>query len=244
MDHFVRALSHDMTADFLLIDYSFSRLKRRIESLAAPEALDELAHLEACLRQSRRLLNDLVLLGKTGSVDMQPQQVCIARLVQEVLYEHESTLSEQRVRVTVDDALPDVWCNETRVKQVFANLLRNALRHGCTARQPRIRIDCPQTTGGGERVWLRLADNGRGVPAEWKERIFLPGQRAPGAHTAGTGMGLAMVKRIVEHYGGTIHVEDAPGGGAAFVFSLPRCAAPDAISLPAPHCAHRPSAGG
>jgi signal transduction histidine kinase len=187
--------------------------------------LDGLSHVEACLRESKRFVDDLVTLAKTGSVQMEPARVELGPLVDEVLFEQTELLDERGVRVKVAAGLPAVWCNVGRVRQVFTNLVRNAVRHGCAAEGPEIAIgpiDSPRAEAATGFVWLRIHDNGRGIPEPSREEIFLPGKRLAGAHESGVGMGLAIVRKIIDHYGGEIFVDPQCERGAAFVFSLPQ----------------------
>lgn len=224
LDHFVRALSHDMSANFMLLDQSFRQLRRIDQPAPAAEANELFSHVEACLRESERFIRDLVTLAKTGSIQMEPERVELAPLIEDVLFEQAGLLDERGVRVKVARELPAVWCNEGRVRQVFTNLVRNAVRHGCAIERPEIEISAiasPRSFNRGHFVWLRVYDNGRGIPATAREEIFLPGKRLPGAHESGVGMGLAIVRKIIDHYGGEIFVDQHCPAGTAFVFSLP-----------------------
>jgi two-component system osmolarity sensor histidine kinase EnvZ len=83
------------------------------------------------------------------------------------------------------------------------------------------RVGSPGSDSSPRWAWLRVHDNGPGIPAESREEIFLPGKRLPGAHESGSGMGLAIVRKIIEHYGGTIFVDRECEQGTAMVLSLP-----------------------
>lgn len=233
LNHFVRALSHDMGANLMLLEGSVSRLKRTLDD--RPMASEELAHVEACLRQSRRLLNDMVELGRTGSVQVEPQRVELAAVVDEVLYEQRELLAARGVEVDVDRPLPAFWCNEDRLKQVVVNLVRNAANHGCDPDRPRIMIAAPGglpgNRGGDARLAeFRIHDNGPGIPARFREEIFLPGRRLAQASVEGSGMGLAIVRKIVELYGGEVFLDPKSPIGTTFVVRLPK---PAAVELPA-----------
>lgn len=230
LDHFVRALSHDMSANFMLLDHSFRQFKRSCDSGPLAGLSGNLAHVEACLRESKRYVDDLVLLAKTGSIQMEPDRVELDRVVAEVAFEQRELLAERGVQFLAQPGLPAVWCNEARVKQVLTNLVRNACRHGCDPRRPRIevsRADAKPGDAADGRAWIQVWDNGPGIPAAKRDEIFLPGKRLPGAHEQGSGMGLAIVRKVIEHYGGSVTVADCPSG-TAFEFSLP--AAPEADS--------------
>ncbi len=281
-DELVRALSHDMTAYFMLLDHSLQRLKdsaipheahaagvppaphaadryppepiepiKALQPAGTPEAAtplaetlaqqfaEQFAHVEACLRESRRFLDDLVMLARTGGIEMAPSRTELSRVVQEALYEQRELLEQRGIQVTVDPDLPAVWCNAARAKQVLTNLIRNAAKHGCDAREPRIFVSrkrCqepnpPQaneaSADGANSVpdtffeSLVVYDNGPGIPASAREEVFLPGKRLLGAHPDGSGMGLSIVRRIVEYYGGRVFVDPDVRVGTAIVFSLP-----------------------
>lgn len=228
MDHFVRALSHDMSANFMVLEDSLRRLKRSQGRHPVADLAENFAHVEACLRESKRFLDDLVLLGKTGSVDMQAELVALGPLVREVIFEQRPLLDERGIEVNVSVHLPSVWCNEARLRQVFTNLIRNAARHGCAASTPRIEISQAESPAGADPrfVWLRVYDNGRGIPPAEREEIFLPGKRLATAFQDGSGMGLAIVRKAIVHYGGTIVVDPEVMAGTAFLLSLPKYAEP------------------
>lgn len=222
LDHFVRALSHDMNANFMLLDHSFRALRRSCGGAPLAGLIDGFSHVDACLKQSRRFLEDLVTLGRTGSVSMEPGRVELAKIVKEVFFEQRELLEERGVEVECDPNLPAVSCNEDRVKQVITNLIRNAVRHGCDPRSPRIAVSQIAPRDGDRHfVWLTIHDNGPGIPVESREEIFAPGKRLPGAHESGSGMGLAIVRKIVEHYGGRVFVDPRCSRGTAVLLTLP-----------------------
>ncbi len=227
LDHCVRSLSHDMSATFMVLENSFERLRTSAGENRISELVEGMSHVEACLRESKRFLDDLRVLAKTGNMGMEESRVELSRAVGEVLYELADVLRERNVQVDVEPNLPAVWCHETRAKQIISNLVRNAVRHGCDAAQPRITIGiCPPDSASrsNDFVWLRIHDNGTGIPPESCDEIFLPGRRLK-ASVPGTGMGLAIVKKIVDHYGGTVFVDPLCRSGTAFVVSLPAAGA-------------------
>ena len=235
LDHLLRALSHDMNANFMLLEHSFSQLKRLLHSevlrtstaqdAAAPDALDgRVEHVDACLRQSKRLLDDLVQLGQTGRVDMEPGRVALAAVVDEVLFEQRELLGTRGIHVKVAQSLPEVWCNEERVKQIVTNLIRNAVRHGCDASGPWIAIT-PHVDPLLDHLGLsafEVVDNGSGIDPNDAEEIFLPGKRLASACEEGSGMGLAIVRKIVDYYGGHVRIDTQRSLGTAFVVALPK----------------------
>jgi signal transduction histidine kinase len=227
LNHFVRALSHDMRANLFLVESSLAHLQRTLATSPSPGVDENLAHIAACLRQSRRLLDDLVELGRTGNVPVEPCRVELSAVVQEVLFEQRELIRQRGMQLDVRQPLPALWCNEDRLKQIVVNLVRNAIKHGCDPQQPRITIgaveseesdNAPQRAGLGG---FYVQDNGPGIAPQFHKEIFLPGRRLANAAPDGSGMGLAIVQKIVDHYGGAVHVDPACTAGSRFVVWLP-----------------------
>ncbi|REJ95178.1 MAG: sensor histidine kinase [Planctomycetota bacterium] len=221
LDHLVRALSHDMRANFMLLDDSFRRLRRSLGDVANDETIVNLNHLEACLVQSRRFLDDLVTLGKTGQLDVRPADVDLNEIVEAVLFEQRDLLAEREIQVEVQPGLPRLWCHAERLKQIVTNLVRNAARHGCDARNPRLAIRGGKTLGEQAIGWFQVVDNGPGIPQQQRASIFQPGVRLATAHPEGSGLGLAIVEKLTEKMNGSIRIVEAPHGGTVFEVRLP-----------------------
>ena len=227
LDQLVRTLSHDMSANFMLLQNSFSHLKKSLQADVPRQELDErVAHVEACLQESKRFLDDLVWLGRTGAMEMEPDRVSVAMVVRRVLFEQRELLSEHDVQVDVRRSLPTVWCHEARLKQIVTNLIRNAVLHGCDRRRPRIVIARAEP-GGRAMAGFRIHDNGLGIDRRFHGDVFRPGrrlvpQRNETSEIGGSGMGLAIVKRIVDHYKGSVYVDPECNVGTAIVVALPQ----------------------
>jgi len=222
LDHFMRALSHDMTANSLLLQSSFDQLQAAVRELPDKHVGHSLLHMEACLQQSQQFLADLRELSRTGSVQMEACAVNVNEVIKDVQFEQAELLNSRGIELVVEPGLPPVWCNPNRVKQVLTNLIRNAAKHGCDKTHPRIAISRAVVEQSHTRqTWFRVFDNGAGIPAAHQQDIFLPGKRLPTAHADGTGMGLAIVKKVIDHYGGTIFVDPTATVGTSFIFSLP-----------------------
>jgi len=123
---------------------------------------------------------------------------------------------EDRYRLEVASDLPDTWLDADKVDQILGNLVENAVRHGAgivTIVVERARI------GGDQAVTVSVRDQGEGIPPEMAHRVFRQFWR--GKRRGGTGLGLYIVKGLVEALGGDITVGRAPGGGAEFRFTVP-----------------------
>jgi signal transduction histidine kinase len=139
-------------------------------------------------------------------------------IARETLADLELSIDEHCAEITVLD-LPTVRADPAQMRQLFLNLLGNALKFAREGEAPRITVSarCDE-----ERIDLSFEDNGIGFEQKYAERIFKPFQRlhASGRYP-GSGIGLAICKKIVERHGGTISAKSEPGRGATFLVSLP-----------------------
>jgi signal transduction histidine kinase len=131
-------------------------------------------------------------------------------------------VAAERFSVRVCGPLPPLWADADKLDQVLGNLLENAVRHGEGAVTIEIGPEKAELTPGGpvrEGTAVTVSDQGPGIPEESIPRVFTRFWR--GSRRGGTGLGLYIVKGIVEAHGGLIRVDRAPGGGARFRFILP-----------------------
>jgi signal transduction histidine kinase len=137
----------------------------------------------------------------------------------------QGTLKVKGARVTID-ALPSAWGDPTAVEQVFANLVANAVNYLDPTRPGDIEIGTQPTPIGVESLRIYyVRDNGLGIPASALPRLFNAFQRLHGNIAKGEGIGLALVRRVVERHGGHVWVESSEGRGSTFYVSLPASAA-------------------
>src|SRR3989442_799005 len=130
----------------------------------------------------------------------------------------EVLIERQGARVHVADCFPTLACNRVHLFQVLDNLVRNALQFSADGRPPDVEIGVVKRTN--ETV-LFVRDNGIGIPSSDWERIFEPFDRLDHKDVQGTGIGLTIVKKIIELYQGRVWVESEPGEGTTFFFTLP-----------------------
>jgi signal transduction histidine kinase len=132
--------------------------------------------------------------------------------------EGDTPLTAAAPAVAAERVAPVVWGDERLLRRALRNLLENARRYGGGG-EVTVQLQAAGTSG----VALRVCDRGPGVPEEWRERIFEPFFRLPGhaEHHGGVGLGLSLVRQIVQRHGGQVRCEPRPGGGSCFVFTLP-----------------------
>jgi signal transduction histidine kinase len=182
---------------------------------AMPESV---AFIRAAVTRLSRIIDALLRLSRAGRVEYQPQPVDVAGVVRRVADALHRTAAEKNADVTIG-ALPAAWGDPTAVEQVFANLVGNALNYLDPGRPGRVEVGATRAADGHPVYFVR--DNGLGIPAAHLAKMFQAFQRLHPDRAAGEGMGLAIVRRILERLGGTIRVESAAGVGTTFLVTLP-----------------------
>jgi light-regulated signal transduction histidine kinase (bacteriophytochrome) len=161
------------------------------------------------------LIQDLLRLAK---VDANPKRepIKLGMVVEELKWNLDALTKEKNAEIFCSD-MPVLSADRTQMLQLFQNLIANGIKYNRGA-NPTIHISCKQLKG---EVEISIADNGPGIPVNQREKVFQIFQRL---HTnrdiAGTGMGLAICRKIVESMNGKIHIEDNVKGGTVFVFTL------------------------
>jgi signal transduction histidine kinase len=160
-------------------------------------------------------------LSRVGRVEYRRQKVDVQDIVQRVIDAMQGSIRTRRARVSVGE-LPAVWGDPTALEQVFANLVGNAVNYLDPAREGKIEIGTtPAPLGVHSLRIFYVRDNGQGIPAVALPRLFNAFQRLHGNATAGEGIGLALVRRMVERHGGRVWAESQEGQGTTFYLSLP-----------------------
>lgn len=165
----------------------------------------------------QRLLSELLELSRIGRIMNPPEVVPFKEIVDEALSLVEGRLQARQVQVRVEAGLPSVYGDRVRLMEVIQNLVDNASRFMGDQKDPRIDIGVEDRDS---RTVFFVRDNGMGIEPEYFERIFGLFNKLD-ANTEGTGIGLALVRRIVEVHGGRIWVEsEGKGKGSTFCFTL------------------------
>lgn len=185
------------------------------------EYLDRM--LDAATRM-QALIDDLLAFARVTSRPVPIRPVSLGRVTREVLDDLEDQVTRQGARVTIGD-LPTAEADAAQMRQLIQNLLSNALKFHLPGEPPVVRIFDPDAAAGrapGAPVRFAVQDEGIGFDPKYAEKIFGLFERlhSRGAYE-GTGMGLALCRRVVERHGGTIVATSTPGRGATFVVALP-----------------------
>jgi PAS domain S-box-containing protein len=223
LQHFAYVASHDLQEPLRKVVAYGQRAAAR-----GPEAMDEATRdyvdrMVAAASRMKTMIDDLLALARV-TMDRRPfEWVDLNEIAQGVLDDLEVTIDELSAEVTLD-VLPTIEADPAQMRQLFQNLLGNALKYRRPGVPPRIEVRAQRVDGPGQRedCELRFIDNGEGFDAKYSDRIFEPFERLHSAdEVPGSGIGLAICRRIVERHEGRILASGAPGQGATFTITLP-----------------------
>jgi PAS domain S-box-containing protein len=217
LEQFAYVASHDLQEPLRMVSSYVQLIADRYKGKLDQDADDFIRYAYDGALRMQRLINDLLAYARVGTRGGTFEQVNLEAVLVQALSNLEVAINENNAIIT-HDSLPVIWGDAGQLIQLFQNLIDNAIKfHGEEA--PRIHVS--SGLRGSEWV-LSVRDNGVGIAPEYFDRIFLLFQRLhPREKYPGTGIGLAICKRIVERHGGLIWVESKPDGGSTFCFSLP-----------------------
>ncbi len=218
LQRFAYVASHDLQEPLRSI-VSFSQLlERRYRGRLDADADEFIGFIVEGGERMQALITDLLSFSRVAATEAASVPVEAEAALAGAVSGLDRVIGETGASVT-HDPLPAVLGDPTQLRQVFANLVGNAIKYRRPDEPPRVRVSARRMDGFWE---FSVADNGIGIAPEYFDRIFVIFQRL---HTReayeGTGIGLAVVKRIVERHGGKVWVESGPGEGSTFFFTLP-----------------------
>ena len=216
LTQFAYVASHDLSEPLRVIAGHVELLARRYEGQLDENADRYIAFaVDGCTRM-RVLIEDLLSYSRAGR-EAQFQPVDVTEVMEQVRRNLGPALGESGGSLIVDGDLPTLTADRTQLVQVFTNLVANSLKY----RRPDLAAAVHVSALHAEDSWrIEIADNGVGIPKEHRERIFRIFQRLHGRDIPGTGIGLAICRKIVERHQGTIEVGESPYGGTAFTIVL------------------------
>ncbi len=212
---FSHVVAHDLRAPLRAVRTYAELLQQHLEGRLDATASQFMTFVVEGAESMQQLIESLLHYA-TSEEDLAATSVNVNAVVDGLVHSLEPILKEARASVTADP-LPTVRADPVRILQLFQNLIINAVNYR-SGDPPRVHISAEIR---GNEYQFAVADNGIGIAREHFERIFRPLQRL-NAKTAGTGIGLALCRRIVERHGGRIWVESTVGQGSTFFFTLPR----------------------
>ena len=221
LQQFANVASHDLQEPLRMVASYTQLMAKRYRGRLDSDADEFIAYAVDGCNRMKRLIEDLLTYSHAGAKRKALSETSGETCLQEALTNLRVTIKESGTVVT-HDALPTIMTDGDQLALVFQNLVGNAIKYR-GAEAPRVHVSA---TKSGRSEWIfSVRDNGLGIDAQYFERIFVLFQRLHGQNEfKGTGIGLAICKKIVERLGGRIWVESQPEKGSTFYFSLPESA--------------------
>ncbi|MCP3962653.1 MAG: PAS domain S-box protein [bacterium] len=217
LERFTYTVSHDLKSPLVTIRGFLGLLQQDAERGNAELMRNDMARIEAATETMGRLLEELLELSRVGRVLNPAEEIPLGELAREAVDLVAGQIAERRGRVEIEPDLPRVVGDRTRLLEVYQNLIDNAIKF--TGDHPEPRVEVGVRRDGAERVFY-VSDNGIGIDPRYHDKVFGLFERLDQS-IAGTGVGLALVKRIVEVHGGRVWVEsEGQGRGSTFCFTL------------------------
>jgi signal transduction histidine kinase/ligand-binding sensor domain-containing protein len=214
---FAYIASHDLQEPLRMVASYVSLLSRRYQGKLDPQADEFIAFAVEGSRRMQQLINDLLSYSRITTKGKPFQSVDVEALLERVVQIMQITIRERRARIT-HDPLPRVTGDPIQIEQLLQNLISNGIKY-CKADNPAIHISMKRMNG---EFRFSVRDNGIGIAAEHQEKIFGIFQRLHSREEyGGTGIGLAICRKIVERHGGKIWLESEENTGSTFFFTMP-----------------------
>lgn len=241
LQDFAFVASHDLQEPLRKIRAFGDRLKDKYASqLKEGDGADYINRMQAAAERMSLLINDLLEFSRVSTRASDFEVISLQSALDDVLDNLSEVITGKQATVEADP-LPDIEADPTQMRQLLQNLLSNALKFTDEGTKPRVRLKSETFANESDsdgRLWCKITiqDNGIGFDQRFAERIFTPFQRLHGRGTySGSGIGLAVCRRVVERHGGSIRVDSEPGKGTLFTVLLPTTQAPALETLAENH---------
>ena len=222
LEQFAYVASHDLQEPLRKVASFCQLIERRYADHLDERGRQYIDYAVDGAKRMQVLINDLLTFSRVGRVNERQQRVELRAAVDDVIDGLQYAVNDTDARIEIEDGLPTVTGDPTLIRMLLQNLIGNSLKFHAPGQPPEIEItreSDPQQPGF---VLLSVADRGIGIPAEFSEKVFVIFQRLHSRESySGTGIGLALCKKIVEYHGGRITIDAERKPGTRIVFSLP-----------------------
>ena len=218
LERFTYTVSHDLKSPLITILSYVGMIKKDLDTGNYVRAEGDLNRIEGAAVKMKELLSGLLELSRVGRMMSEASPIDMNRLVHDCLAQLRGSLEKKQVEIVLQPNLPAILGDAQRISSALQNLIENAIKY--MGDQPAPRIEIGTREEGRDTVFF-ISDNGAGIDPRHHEKIFGLFDKLD-AKSAGTGIGLALVKRVIEVHGGRVWVEsEGVGKGSSFCFTLP-----------------------
>lgn len=218
LNQFAYIASHDLQEPLRTIITYTGFLREDMGEGLGDDVRQDLDLIETAARRMRTLVQDLLEFSRSGRRAIDRERFRLGDALGDALLNLEDALARSNAKVSAGP-LPEVFADRALITQVFQNLVGNAVKFQATGSVPRVRIETEVADG---HVTVLVRDNGIGIPEQYLERLFTPFRRLHAEREyEGTGIGLAICRKIIERHGGRISAKSEVGKGTGFTFTLP-----------------------
>ncbi|KRD09685.1 histidine kinase [Mycobacterium sp. Root265] len=237
LEQFAYVASHDLQEPLRKVASFCQLLEKRYGDKLDERGIEYIGYAVDGAKRMQVLINDLLTFSRVGRLNATNAEVDLNAVVDAALSNLTTTVEETGAEIVLPAApLPNVDGDPTLLAMVWQNLIGNAVKFHRDGLAPRIAIECEEGTGEhAEKYLFTVTDNGIGIAEEFVDKVFVIFQRLHGRDSyTGTGIGLALCKKIIEHHGGTIWIDTSYTDGTRFNFTLPviPTTAPDMVPQP------------
>lgn len=224
LEQFAYVASHDLQEPLRKVTAFCQLIEKRYADKLDERGVEYIAFAVDGAKRMQTLINDLLAFSRVGRLNSTRSVIDLDDTLDAALDNLETAVAESGAQIVRQGRpLPQIMGDPTLLTMVWQNLIGNAVKFRRDGVAPRIVIDCEQSSNGPDGSWtLTVSDNGIGIPEEFVDKVFVIFQRLHGrdAYT-GTGIGLALCKKIIEYHGGTIWIDAGYSEGTRFRFTIP-----------------------
>lgn len=217
LEQFTFIASHDLQEPLRMVSSFLTRLESKYGDRLDEKGKQYLHFAVDGAGRMRRLLLDLLDYSRAGQQNLKPERLALRTVIDEVCSQYQQLIDERKARLEIGP-MPELLHFRSLLHTLFSNLIGNAIKFHQPGQPPEIRITCTPLGNGWQ---ISIEDTGIGFDPAYKDKVFQLFQRlAQAGEYQGTGMGLAIVKKIIDQLGERIWVDSEPGSGTRFYFTL------------------------
>jgi len=217
LEQFAYVASHDLQEPLRMVTGFLTQFKRKYYNVVDDKGKDYLHFALEGSQQMKQIIQDLLEYSRVGRIEDRRESIALNEVVNDISKIYRKVIQEKKVIIRCED-LPVISAPKGAVRQIFQNLISNGIKYQKPGNIAEINVSVRETDS---HYQFSVQDNGIGISPEYFEQIFIVFKRLnKKAEYPGTGMGLAITKKIVESLGGTIHVESEKGKGSIFYFTI------------------------